>query len=361
MSGLVHLIAGQAGPPSGISRYCDELYKHLQSRVPVRLCSFRSPPMAKRLTFLEHLPLGIVPDERLGIYHFTRIMGCALMLWRPLRPAVATVHDLGPLLWLPEYKASGVLDRFLFWLSLQALKKMDRIIADSHTTARSVIDLLNISVERVKVINLGVDQDIFRHVWGAQEALQQKYNFPDQAGVYTVLCVGSESARKNLVTLLEAIARLKSKGMMLRLIKVGGAGHPDFRTAFLEHVARLGLGENVTIVGEVPDADLPLFYSGADVFVLPSYVEGFGLPVLEAMACGTPVACSNAGALPEVAGDAALLFPPRDVDSLTETLAQVLGSQALRQQLVHRGLERCRLFSWERMAEETLALYSTLF
>ncbi|MBN1886748.1 MAG: glycosyltransferase family 4 protein [Thermoflexales bacterium] len=358
MTGSVHLIANTSGLHSGISRYCDELYKHLQGRAPVRLCSFRSLPLTNHLTFLEHLPLGVVPDERQGIYHFTRIMGCALMLWRPLRPAVATVHDLGSLVWKPEYQSSGALDRFLFWLSLQGLKKMDRIIADSCATARSVIDLLGISAGRVKVVHLGVDQDVFRRVRGARGALQQKYNLPDQPGVYTVLYVGSESARKNLVTLLEALASFKSKGMVLRLIKVGGAGHPSCRAVFLGHVARLGMGENVTIVGEVPDADLPLFYSGADVFVLPSYVEGFGLPVLEAMACGTPVVCSNAGALPEVVGDAAMVVRPDDVVGYVDAIARILGDSALSERLVQKGTERCSLFPWYRAAEETAAVYN---
>jgi glycosyltransferase involved in cell wall biosynthesis len=299
----------------------------------------------------------VEPDEGGGIYHFTRIMGCSLMLWRPVGPAVATVHDLGPLLWPPEREAGNILDLFLFHLSLLGLKRMDRIVADSHATAQSLIDLLGIPDERIVVVHLGVDRGLLNRVSEARVALEEKYSILGQAGVFNLLYVGSEAPRKNLATLLEALSKLKRSGIAARLIKVGDASHPRYRAVFLEQISRLGLDESVIIVGEVSDVDLPLLYSSADVFVLPSHVEGFGLPVLEAMACGTPVVCSNAGALPEVAGDAALLVSPDNVEGLANAIAVVLEDASLREQLVEKGLERSQRFTWTETVERTRMVY----
>jgi len=122
-------------------------------------------------------------------------------------------------------------------------------------------------------------------------------------------------------------------------------------------VSELGLGDRVHFAGYVHDADLPALYGGADLFVFPSLYEGFGLPPLEAMACGTPVVCSNAASLPEVVGDAAVTVDPYDVDALAEAMQRVLADRDLREDLRARGLARARQFTWERTARETLAVY----
>ena len=355
-NGPVHLITGTMGQHGGISRYCQELYRGLQSQVPVQLCSFRVPRLTRRLTFLEHLPLGITPDEGRGVYHFTRIMGCSLMLWRPLRPAVATVHDLGPLVW-PGERSANALDRALFRLSLLGLRRMDRIVAVSHATARSVVDRLGIDSERVKVIHEGVDHAQFSRRPDAKTRLEERFGIPQRAGVRNVLFVGNEAPRKNLATLLKALAILKEADAAVRLIKVGGAGQPRYRAAFQQQVEALGLQEFTVLVGEVAEADLPLFYSAADVFVLPSYVEGFGLPVLEAMACGTPVVCSNAGALPEVVGEAGRMVDPRDPDLLASTIVSVLDDSVQRGRMSERGMAQAARFSWEKTAEQLVQVY----
>ena len=356
----VHFVAPRASDYGGISRYCTELRSRLSQRLDLRECTFRVLSVAQELAFLEHLPLGVTPDGGRGVYHFTRIMGCALMLWRPLRPAVATVHDLGPLLWPPESQAGSMLTRVLFRLSLLGLKRMERIVADSQATAQSLIDLLEIPSERISVVHLGVDRQLFRPVPGAIRMVQSEYGIPEEAGVFRVLYVGSEAPRKNLSTLLEALALLGKRGMAIRLIKAGGPGHSRHRVRLLEQAARLGLEERLTIVGEMPDSDLSFLYSAADVFVLPSHVEGFGLPVLEAMACGVPVVCSNVGALPEVAGDAALLVHPDCAGGLAGAVATVLEDTALRDRLVQKGLQRCQQFTWARTADQTAGVYQRL-
>ncbi len=360
LSEPVHFIAPRTVGYSGISRYCAEVRSRLSQRLSLRECSFRVLPWAHKLTFLEHLPLGVIPDERRGTYHFTRIMGCALMLWRPLRPAVATVHDLGPLLWPAEYRGGGVLTQVLFRLSLLGLKRMDRIVADSQATAQSLVHLLKVPSQHIAVVHLGVDRQLFRPVTGALQKLERDYGIPKETGVFRVLYVGSEAPRKNLGTLLQALALLRQRGIAVRLIKVGRPGHPRQRARFLEQAARLGLDEWLTIVGEVPESDLPLLYSAADVLALPSHVEGFGLPLLEAMACGVPVVCSDVGALPEVAGDAALLVRPDHAAGLADAIAAVLENASLRERLVQKGLQRCQRFTWAETAEQTLRVYKGL-
>jgi len=172
-----------------------------------------------------------------------------------------------------------------------------------------------------------------------------------------VLYVGTLQPRKNLGRLLEAVALLRKearRGEAPSLIIAGRKGwlyDPVF-----QQVERLGLEGEVVFPGYVPQEDLPALLSGARLFVFPSLYEGFGLPVLEAMACGTPVVCSNVSSLPEVAGDAALLVDPLDVEGMAEAMNRLLQDEGLRAELVERGYRQVRRFSWERCARATLAV-----
>jgi glycosyltransferase involved in cell wall biosynthesis len=170
-----------------------------------------------------------------------------------------------------------------------------------------------------------------------------------------VLFVGLLEPKKNLAGLVEAVARCRAGGGWgaAHLAVAGDSGWGDDLAAA---VSRLGLAETVRFLGAVADGDLPALYAGADVFVFPSLWEGFGLPVLEAMAAGAPVVASRRGALPEVAGDAALLVEP-EAAALADALGRVLGDARLRERLREAGLARARGFSWERAAAETLAVY----
>jgi alpha-1,3-rhamnosyl/mannosyltransferase len=184
------------------------------------------------------------------------------------------------------------------------------------------------------------------------EAVRRKYGLPE----YFVLYLGSNKPHKNLGRLVEAWAQFRNSKFEIRSLVV--AGHWDSRYPQAQQKAtELGLGEAVRFLGDVSEADLPALYNLATVFAFPSLYEGFGLPPLEAMACGTPVVCANTSSLPEVVGDAALLFDPLDVPALAAALAQALSDADLRTALHARGLARARLFSWERTARETLAVY----
>jgi glycosyltransferase involved in cell wall biosynthesis len=172
-----------------------------------------------------------------------------------------------------------------------------------------------------------------------------------------VLYVGSENPRKNMPRLIAAFARLHETLPDVRLIKVGSVEHPSLAEQLRRQVQQLGLADAVLFTNPVSDQDLVAFYNLADLFVFPSLYEGFGLPPLEAMACGAPVVCSNAASLPEVVGDAAITVDPYDVDGLAAAMVRVLTDADLRRQLRERGLARARQFTWERTALETIAVY----
>ena len=266
---------------------------------------------------------------------------------------VSTVHDLIPLRFpaLTPWRY-----RMAFRLLIRrAIRVADRIIAVSESTRRDLIELLHAPVERIRVIHEAVD-DRFRPL-GNQEilaALRLRYSLPHRF----LLFVGLLEPKKNLSGLLQAIACLRRAGRWpsdLRLVVVGDQGWAVGNLPQL--VGVLGLEGIVRFLGYVPDSDLPSLYGAAEAFVFPSLYEGFGLPVVEAMACGTPVVASNRGSLPEVAGDAALLLEPDEPEGLAEGIYQVITDPALREEYRQRGLQRARAFSWRRAAEATLTVY----
>jgi glycosyltransferase involved in cell wall biosynthesis len=169
-----------------------------------------------------------------------------------------------------------------------------------------------------------------------------------------ILFLGSVEKRKNVHGLLQAYARLRQMGEQRPLVIVGLRRSS---AAIEQPLRELDLHPHVIFTGYLPDQDLPAIYSAADLFVFPSLYEGFGLPPLEAMACGTPVVCSHAGSLPEVVGDAAITVDPHDIEGLAEAMRRVLDDQVLRQELREKGLARARLFSWEKAARQTIEVY----
>ena len=173
-----------------------------------------------------------------------------------------------------------------------------------------------------------------------------------------VLNVGTLEPRKNLDGLLRAFAQAKKSGVPHTLVIAGARGWGDSRLAPL--LRELGIAGSVIFTGFVEDEDLPYLYAGADFFVYPSFYEGFGIPVLEAMACGTPVIASNTSSIPEVAGDAALLVDPHSDAELSASILRLAGDERLRQELRERGLSRAALFSWEKTVNETLKVYENV-
>jgi glycosyltransferase involved in cell wall biosynthesis len=225
-----------------------------------------------------------------------------------------------------------------------------RIIAVSQSTKDDLIHCLDIPDERISVVHEGIDHSLFRPV------SHRIYNHP------YILFVGAEHPRKNFTTLLKAFSQLKSEPRLkeLKLVKVGNAGgqEVDFRRQTMGVVESLHLSREVIFTDFVPETDLPAYYSGAEVFALPSLYEGFGFPVLEAMACGCPVITSNTSSLPEVVGEAGIMVDPHNTDSLAQAIWRVLTDSELRDNMIRKGLEQSKRFSWEKVAEETREVYN---
>jgi glycosyltransferase involved in cell wall biosynthesis len=355
----VELVEHSPGAPlTGIGRYTRELYDRLLPHVSVRLTTHIDPPFATgHLSFLHHLPVGVRAHQAGNIVHFTEDMGCSQMLWSPVRPAVATSHDLGMLVWPPEANMHRPLDRVLVWLSYLGLKRMDAIITISEYSRQTIIQRLGIPAERVFTVYSGNDNQLFRPIPDARAKLAAHYDLPDSSKYRNLLYVGSELPRKNLATLFRVLTLLPKN---VRLLKVGVAGGRRFREHTQKLIARFDLGERVLFLEQVPEQDLPLFYGAADVYLCASFLEGFGHPVVEAMACGAPVVCSNNSSLPEVAGDAAILVPPANAEAYAEAVLLVLDDNGRREQMIERGLKRAASFSWDQTAKGVAEVYQLI-
>ncbi|MCX7855712.1 MAG: glycosyltransferase family 4 protein, partial [Anaerolineae bacterium] len=329
---------------------------------PVRLAHSLLRPVGLDVrTFFTTYPLAA--DLKPGILTHLTAQQMAMLLWfRPdLHPVVVTVHDIVPYLTRrdPGMRAyQNCWEEWLDVLATRALNRADGLIVDSAYTRETVARVLGYPPERIWAVPLGVDPALFapRPVppeFDARYGLDRRCRY--------VLYVGSENPRKNLPFLLRAFARLHQDMPNVRLIRVGAVQYLPQARALEREVRELGLTDAVLHFSAVPDEDLVLFYNRADLFVFPSLYEGFGLPVLEAMACGTPVVCSDAASLPEVAGDAALQVSPSDEEGWAEAMYRALTDAHLREELRARGLERARAFTWERTAEETVQVYQEIF
>jgi glycosyltransferase involved in cell wall biosynthesis len=224
----------------------------------------------------------------------------------------------------------------------------DRVLCVSATTARDLTQHLGVDPERVDVSPLGTDLRPASEQ--AVAALRRRLGL---RGPY-LLGLGTLEPRKDVPTLIRAFARLAGE-LPHRLVLAGMAGWGAGEVAGA--VAASGVSDRILLAGYVPEADKPALFTGADVFVYPSRYEGFGLPVLEAMACGTPVVTTTGGSLPEVAGDAALLIEPGDVDTLAVSIGKLAGEAGERVALVQRGMVRAAGFTWNRCAALTAEAY----
>ena len=267
---------------------------------------------------------------------------------------VLTIHDLSyryvpQMISLKDYLSINV--------QLQATaRKARRIIAVSENTKTDIIKFLNIPEHRIEVIHEGVGAD-YRPVTETTtlERVRRKYHLPEKFMLY----VGTYLPHKNIDTLLLAYRELLLQGAVrAKLVLAGKKGRNSQRIEKL--VAQLDLQSQVVSTGFVAEEDLPALYSMSEMFLFPSLYEGFGLPILEAMACGVPVALSSASCHREIAGDAALYFPATDPAALAGCMGEIASSIDLQRELKARGMERARSFTWESMAEKTRKLYEVV-
>ena len=354
---------------AGLGRYAESLARALVARDPGRFAFFYNqsggvrPPaglagVPARMVRAGYKPwrmavwlgqlagLGfdrLLPDAEL--YHATE------HLLMPMRrvPTVLTVHDLIFRIFPQHHK------RLNYWYLNAAMplycRRASAIIAVSQATRSDLVRLYGLDPAKIAVVHEAAAPHFAPAAPAQVAAVRARYHLPARY----VLHVGTIEPRKNLSRLLEAVHGLRQAGEDVRLVVVGGKGW--LYEGFFRRLEELALGDAVQLPGYAPDADLPALYSGATLAAVPSLCEGFGLPVLEAMACGTPVVCSAASSLPEVGGDAAHYFDPADTPAMAGAILAVWRDAGLREAMRRQGLARAALFSWQRAAEETMEIY----
>ncbi len=262
---------------------------------------------------------------------------------------VVTIHDL-IYARFPQAHA-GLRGRGMRVLVPGAARRSDRVIADSQSTREDLVALLRIDPQKIDVVPLGLGA-VRRAQPLAEHALRERLALGERD---VVLSLSAKRPHKNLRALIDALAEIDPQTRPVLVLP----GYPTEHERELQaHARARGLAEDVRFPAWIDAGELEGLWELARAFVFPSLYEGFGLPVLEAMARGVPVACSNGSSLPEVAGDAALLFDPRSPDEIARALGRLLSDEALRASLVARGHERVRHFSWERAARLTLESYA---
>jgi glycosyltransferase involved in cell wall biosynthesis len=358
---------------AGLGRYAGEIARALgQSNQANVALFYNSQGNAHLPDYLSHLPYRTVNagnkpwrmrvllsqlakwpmDRAFGagdIFHATNHL---LAHFKHAR-TVFTLHDL-IFLRFPEYHLPY--NRwFLTFAMPRFLRAADVIVTPSECSKQDVIKFYGLSPEKIKVIYEAPAPEFTPATdETALARVKQKYNLPEKY----ILHVGTIEPRKNLGRLLEAFKALLADAPDLRLVLIGKKGW--LYDSFFEKLRHLGLEERVIFPGYVDEADLPACFQLAQVFAYPSLYEGFGLPPLEAMACGAPVVCSHSSSLPEVVGQAGLLINPTDTAALTAALRQVLTDATLRAELRQSALNQAQKFSWKRAAAELVNLYRCL-
>jgi glycosyltransferase involved in cell wall biosynthesis len=290
-------------------------------------------------------------QDRLDVFHSP---GYFLPLWSG--PKVVTFHDVNMFRQWDKWWETG---RRKSWLSLcgqtlLASRLAHRIVADSHTVAQDIHRVLRISPQHISVIYPGVD-DIFFVPTDPEKVKETRRRYELQE---YVLFVGVLAPLKNIDNIVRSFAQLGRQDLQLAIVGRPYGGYFDDVVRPLIH--QLGVQQRVRVLGTVPDQALPSLYAGASASLFPSFSEGFGLPPLEAMACGTPVVASNRPSLPEILQDAALKVDPMDVAGMARALRSLLENEAVRAEMVKRGLQQASLYRWELTATRMLELYSTV-
>ena len=340
-------------PTTGSGQYLRALLPALKRRAPDNEYALIAPKPGgsnlAKLWFEQIAFANACRRERADIAHVPYF---ASPFFPPTR-TIVTIHDLIPLL-LPAYRSSPLVRAYTRLVAASA-RRADAVIADSACSQRDIVRHLGIDAARVRVVYLAADAR-YRPIDDTR-AVRSKYALTENYLLY----LGGFDQRKNVRVILEAFARLSefhTRGYRLVLAGVRLGEDSAFFPSPQRIARQVGLpDEAIRYIGWVDEEDKPALYSGAAAFLFPSLYEGFGLPPLEAMACGAPVICSNASSLPEVVGDAALQIDPHDASAWADAIRAVLTDDTRRATMRERGIAQSKAFSWDRAADETLAVY----
>jgi glycosyltransferase involved in cell wall biosynthesis len=345
--GYVYDHPSQEGVYRGIDAYSSYLWKNLEN--------IKHPDLK-----IHQITLKDLSDSRFDLYHFP-----SFNLFHPSfpvtfhSPCVITLHDATRLEFSSHYPL-GIRGNLNLVYQKYFLARAKLIITDSFSSIRQIQKFLSLPAEKMRMVYLAAP-DNFRII-KSKKSLQQikkKYQLPDKY----ILCNGDIDWNKNLTGLVKSCNSSNISLVLYGKSPQDLVDHPekyDFGHPELAHLPALRqslLKENIHLLGFIPDSDLVGIFNLANLYCQPSFAEGFGLPVLQAMACGIPVACSNTHSLPEIAGKAAKYFDPNDIDSITKTIVNVLEDQTLRQELITQGLKQAEKYSWSKTATNTINIY----
>jgi glycosyltransferase involved in cell wall biosynthesis len=262
---------------------------------------------------------------------------------------VLTCFDLIP--WVYDNDRSFIWKENMKWMPTA-----DRIITISEFSKNEILKYLDYPEEKIDIVYPAVDHRLYQPI-KSKEILKQ-FNISDRDKV--VLYVGSETPRQNVPDLIRAFNKLKKVMPNVKLLKIGESQSNDARAELLKLIKQQDLVDDVIFAGYVAEPEMPEWYSAADLLVYPCEYAGFGLPPLEAMACGTPVITSNTTSLPEVVGDAGIMLDPHDEEKLSKEMYRVLNDEKLADNLIQMGLERAKLFDWDESAQQTMEVYRSM-
>ncbi len=314
---------------------------------PTRL----TPLWLARIWHRLHLPLPVETfTGRIDLYHATDFV---LPPTSSKTRTIVQVHDLS-FVRVPE-AAAPRLKAYLDRVVPASVRRADHVLADSQATKDDLIELYQLSSDKISVLHGGVDQRFSPASAASILAVRQKYGLNDERYIFSV---GTVQPRKNYGRLIEALAQLRSHQHDIHLVIAGGRGWLE--DPIYQMIETTGMQSYVHFIGFADDADLPALYSAANCLAFPSLYEGFGFPVLEAMACGVPVMTSNISSLPEIAGNAALTVNPHDISAIGEALEKLLDDDELRQTLIQRGYAQAKLFTWAASAAKLQKIYHSM-
>jgi glycosyltransferase involved in cell wall biosynthesis len=316
---------------TGLRKYYERLWRH-----------------PRAVSCLEGDVFHIIDHSNAHVAYWLKQKGCAV---------VVTCHDLVQFVYPEILKDQARFPAFSMasWkYSIGGMKYVDRIIAVSSNTAKDVTQMLKISPERIAVVPNGVEPYFCPLLGTEVSEIRQRYE--ETAETFCLLNVGSTHQRKNIPTILQALVVLRDCGISVKLWKVGDEFTAEQNTFIQAH----NLEPTITFIGKPDKATLVKIYNAADALIAPSLYEGFGLTILEAMACGTPVISANTSSLPEVVGDAGILIDPLDVGAIVEAVCHLQSNLSYRTILRQKGMERAKQFTWEESTKRTAQVYENL-
>lgn len=308
------------------------------------------------ITFFSYNLLKPAKENSADVVHLLNQQLVLTLNFVPFANTAVTVHDLA--FFVPAYfKELSLLDKLRYKLVIRGLQRADWIITDAEFTKTEIVKYVGFPEKQIYVVPLGVDLSIFKKK-RLTTTEWNTYRCHEKGPV--ILYVGSEISRMNLPILLKAINLLRIEFPSISLIKIGEAKSESSRKELLHLITTLQLDKHIHFVEHVSEVDLVSYYNTADVFVYPIAYTGFGLPPLEAMACGCPVITTTTSTLPEVVHDAALLFDPDNVEQLRDAIASLLKDKTLKKRMIQKGFSWVKKRTWDQCIKKTLQTYDCL-